>query len=185
MPKSKEGWDELRMKRVEANDPVAIFSEGTEKYNRGDYQSAFEYWSMAAELGDVEARFRLSVMYCDVRERGVENEKEKYIHHAEKAAIAGHPHARVLLGFNEMLNHGNVERAVKHYIIAATHGYDTSIKYLIDTFKTGFMSKEELTSTLRAYQIAVDATKSRQRKEAEDFFRGRIGLLGHYAAKYS
>ena len=41
------------MKRVEANDPVAICHEGGEQYAKGDYSSAFEYWTKAAGLGDI------------------------------------------------------------------------------------------------------------------------------------
>ena len=42
-----------RMKRIEANDPVAICHEGGEQYAKGDYSSAFEYWTKATGLGDI------------------------------------------------------------------------------------------------------------------------------------
>ncbi len=174
MPETYEEAMKLRMKRIEANDPVAICSEASARYNRGEYSSAIEYFTRAADLGDIQARYRLSMMYCD--DFGVENDKEKYIHHAEKAAIAGHPGARYNLGRHEWGYNWNPERAVKHWIISATHGCNSSIKYLIDMFKKGFLTKEDLAVTLRAHHAAVDATKSPQRKEAEDFYRGK-GLM--------
>ena len=57
---------------------------------------------------------------------------------------------------------------MKHLIIAATQGEDLSINYLMDAFKAGSVSKEDLAATLRAHQVAVDATKSPQREAAEE-----------------
>ena len=167
VPTNKEA-DKLRMKRVKANDPVAIFQLGAEKYREGDYQSAFEYWSKAAELGDSQAQWRLGDMYhCG---EGIEKDKRKEIYHLEEAAIGGHPAARHNLGAQEYCN-GNMERAVKHWIIAAGQGLDESIKALMDAFKGGFVSKEELAAALRAQKAAIDEMNSAQRIEAEEFYR--------------
>ena len=42
------------MKRIEANDPGAMCCMGTNKYEEGDYKAAFDYWTRAVALGDVE-----------------------------------------------------------------------------------------------------------------------------------
>ena len=160
--------DKQRMKRVEANDPIALCHEGIVQYKKGDYSRAFEYWSKAAELGAAEAHFRLSILYQGGQ--GVEQNKGKEIHHLEEAAIAGHPKARYNLGCYEYDN-GNAERAVKHWMISATQAEDRSMKPLMDLFKEGYVSKDDLTSALRAYQTAVNATKSPQREVAEVFYR--------------
>lgn len=81
---------------------------------------------------------------------------EKEIYHLEEAAIAGHPGTRYQLGTHEF-NIGNIERAVKHWIISA------STKWLLEAYREGFCSKEELTTVLRAHQAAADATKSPQK----------------------
>ena len=62
------------------------------------------------------------------------------------------------------------ERAVKHWIISAAQGYDSSIKWLMAAFKHGFVEKDVLAAALRAHKAAADATKSpqRQRKAAEE-----------------
>jgi len=86
--------------------------------------------------------------------------------HLEEAAIGGHPKARYFLGCDEEES-GNIERAVKHWIIAAAQGSDDSIQLLLEKFRSGFVSKEDLAAALRAHQAAVDATKSHQRKVAE------------------
>ena len=64
-----------------------------------------------------------------------------------------------------------MERAVKHFIIAANMGYDESMKALWKYHAKGFVKKEQLTVTLRAHQAAVDATKSEQREEIEEFLK--------------
>ena len=53
---------------------------------------------------------------------------------------------------------------MKHWIIAAQQGYDASMKTLMDRFREGNVSKEDLAATLRAHKAAVDATKSPERE---------------------
>ena len=166
------------MKRVEANDPVALCREGAKQYNKGEYIRAFEYFTNAAALGDVEAHYTMvAVMYRDGE--GVEKDEGKEIYHLEEAAIGGHPSARHNLGWLE-LNNDNLERAVKHWIIAATHGDDGSIKALMKAFKLGLVDKDVLAAALRAHKDAVDATKrvlrgkqSASRVESDIIFANR------------
>ena len=161
---TKKEYVKRMMKRVEMNDPVAIYQHGLNQYGKGDYSRAFEYWSKAAELGNVEAHYALADLYHSGK---VKFEWEKGIHLLEKAAIGGHPDARYSLGRLEWNHVGNFERAVKHWIIAATQGDDRAIKELLDVFRSGRISKEELATTLRAHKAAVDGTKSQQREEAQ------------------
>jgi len=167
-PLTEEESDKQNMERVEMNDPVAICHKGAQQMEEGNYTSAFEYWSKAAELGDFEAHFKLAAMYH--YGRGVEKDEGNEIHHLEEAAIHGVASARHRLGWYEMSNENSV-RAAKHWIIAATQGCDDSMNSMMDMFKGGFVSKEVLAATLRAHQAAADATKSPQRKAAEEYYR--------------
>ena len=170
-PSTDEECDKYLMKRIEANDPVAIRRKGRDQYNKGDYRSAVEYYAKAAELGQVMAHYSLSCMYHNGQ--GVEKDRGKEIYHMEEAAIGGHPKARHNLGCIE--EDDNEERAVKHWIIAAAQGNNDSIKALMNAFRRGFVSKDDLAAALRAHQAAVDATKSPQREAAEEYAR-RKGL---------
>ena len=152
------------MKRIEANDPAAMREMGKKRYHEGDYVGAVDYWSKAAELGDLEAHCQLGFMYC--YGEGVEKDEGKEVYHYEKAAAGGHPDARYLLGCYEGRN-GRVERAVKHFIISANLGYDRSMKQIWKEFKSGNITKEDLEATLRTHQAAVDGMKSPQREAAE------------------
>jgi TPR repeat protein len=110
--------------------------------------------------------------------KGVEEDEEKAVYHLEKAAIGGNPRARYNLGIIEG-NNGNMDRAVKHLIIAAKLGHEASMKALWKHYSAGNITKEDLDATLRSHQAAIDATKSEQRKEAEegtDHLR-RMGLI--------
>ena len=167
-PSTVEEGDKWRMKRVEINDPVAIREEGIEQHQKGDDISAFEYYKKASKLGDVEAHYRLSKAYH--LGLGVEKDEGKEIHHTEEAAIGGHPEARHNLGCSEWKN-GNNDRAVRHWIIAASQGYFGSIVILRRSYKSRDVSKEDLDAALRAYQAAEDATKSPQREAADEYYR--------------
>jgi hypothetical protein len=159
-PKSKEESEKRIMKRIKKNCPVAMCHMGKKRYHAGDYDKAFVYFTTAAELGDAGAHYNLSCLYRD--SEGVEKDMKKLVYHLEEAAIAGHPKARFYLGIHELKN-GRLERARKHWIIAANLGHDQSLKGLKDLYAEGYASKEEYANALRAYQAAVDATKSEER----------------------
>jgi len=158
---------QLRMKRAEANDPHALLPMGYDLHQEGDYGSALEYWRKAAELGNAEAHYVVSNIYWEGK--GVEKDIKKAIYHLEKAAIDGHPFARYNLGCIEE-NNGRKDRAVKHYIIAASLGHDTSLEDLRECYAEGSVQKEDFAAALRAHQAAVDATKSLERDIAEAFY---------------
>ena len=50
-------------------------------------------------------------------------------------------------------------------------GDKESMKVVWKLHANGLVKKENLTATLRAHQAAVDATKSPQREEAEEFHK--------------
>ena len=153
------------MKRIEANDPVALRFMGAERYKEGDFKTAFDYCKRGAALGDALAHYRLFIMYHNGE--GVEKDKKLELHHLEKAAIGGHPQARHNLGLKEWEN-GRLDRAAKHWNISAKLGYDDSLKDLKLLYKDGLMSKEDFAAALRGHKAAVDAMKSPQREEAAD-----------------
>jgi hypothetical protein len=173
-PNSREEADKHRMKRVKKNDPMAIYIMGELRLDEGDYEGALDYMTKAAGLGVAEAHYSLLVMYHNGE--GVEKNKEKEIYHMEEAAIGGHPTARRNLGIEEGKN-GRFDRAKKHFIIAANLGHNDSLQELKKLYSHGFASKEEYASALRAYQAAVDETKSSEREKAEEAIKN--GLLNN------
>ena len=163
-PNSVEESDKNVKKRIKKNDPAAFCDMGKKHSDEGDYETALKYLTKAAELGNAEAHYCLSIVY--VRGEGVEKDEEKYMYHSEEAAIRGHPHARHNLGIEEC-NNGNFERARKHFIIAANLGNHDSLKELRELYADGHASKEEYAAALHGYQASVDATKSAEREVAE------------------
>ncbi len=165
LPKTQEEFDKNIMERVKKNDPVAMRFMGNERRCEGDYGNALKYLTKAAGLGDAGAHFSLSCMYLE--EDGVEMDKKKAVHHLEEASIRGHPKARHNFGAVEA-NNGRFERARKHFIIAANLGYHDSLQPLKDFYAKGNASRVDYADALRAYQAAVEATKSSGRERAEE-----------------
>jgi tetratricopeptide (TPR) repeat protein len=164
--KSEEVIVQNLMKRVKANDPVALTEVGKTRYGEGDYERAFEYFTKAAAFGDAEAHYKLSIMY-EFGE-GVGKDKKKEVYHLEEAVMGGHPVARYNLGVEEKIN-GRMDRAVKHFIITAKLGDDPALEVVKQSFIEGLVSKEDFEAALRGHQAAVDATKSEQREKAYAF----------------
>lgn len=153
-----------KMGRVKTNNTVAIHALGCHYEKKGDYEKAFEYYMKAAGKGNADAHFLLSTWYEEGK--GVEKNFEKEVYHLEEAAKRGHLGARHNLAQYESIS-GNTEIAVKHYIIGANLGDDGALEAVKTSFALGFVSKEDFEATLRGHQAAVDATKSKQREEAE------------------
>jgi tetratricopeptide (TPR) repeat protein len=167
-PNSDEKARKQAMKRImKHNDPVAMTQMGKIHYGEGNFVKALDYWTKAAELGDVAGIFCLGSMYF--QGEGVEKDEKKAVYHLEQAAIGGHPLARGLLAIHEAKN-GRPDRAAKHYIIAANLGDDISLKAIKDHFVKGVVSKEEYAAALRGYQAAVNETKSAEREKGEAFY---------------
>jgi TPR repeat protein len=167
LPETDEEMDQNQMKRVKANDPVALRELGKRCRDESDYSGAFQNFSKAAELDDIEAHFELSVLYR--KEQGVEKDEKKEIYHLEEASIGGHPKARYNLGCHEE-DSGQINRAMKHYIIAAKLGLDRALEAVKKGFAHGIVSKEDFEAALRGHQAAVDATKSEQRDAAYEYY---------------
>jgi TPR repeat protein len=166
--KTDEEIEKDSMKRVKANDPVALFQMGARYKDEGNYEGAFKYFTKAATLGEADAHYNLSLLYATGE--GVEMNEKKKVYHLEEAAISGHPYARYNLGAYEARK-GRIDRAAKHYIIAAKLGHDEALERVKEGFAGGFVKKEDFEAALRGHQAAVDATKSEQREEAYAFFQ--------------
>jgi tetratricopeptide (TPR) repeat protein len=168
--KSEEEVVKRIMKRIKKNDPVAMTAMGKTHRNEGDYGKGLEYFTKAAELGDVSGKFCIGTLYYGGY--GVEKDEKKAIYHFEQAAIGGHPDARGILADYEMMN-GRFERAARHFIINANLGCDYSLQKIKELFVEGIVSKEEYAGALRGYQAAVNETKSAEREKAEEAKRNR------------
>jgi hypothetical protein len=153
------------MKRVNANDPIAMVQMGLRRYEDGDYDSAFKYVNKAAALGDAGGHYQLACFYGEGK--GVEKDVKKELYHLEQAAIGGDAIARYNLGI-EVEENGRMDRAMKHWVIAAALGHDGSLNALKDSYEDGLVSKEDFAAALRAHQAAIEATKSPQREAAEE-----------------
>jgi len=154
--------------RVELNDPIAIYNlgihyrDGTNGFPQ-DHTKALELFHRAGALGYAEAYVNNGYAYdCGV---GVEVDKKKANHYYELAAIGGDARARYNLGFDEECK-GNVDRALKHHMIAARSGLFESLKRIQVMYSDGHTTKEDYTKALKSYQTHLVEIKSSQRDEA-------------------
>ncbi|KAL7523815.1 hypothetical protein ACHAXR_000343 [Thalassiosira sp. AJA248-18] len=86
------------------------------------------------------------------------------------AAMGGGVTARHNLGVFEM-NAGNMNRAMKHFMISASYGYDDSLKEIKTGFSDGHVTKDDFEKSLRAHKESKDEMQSDQRDEARRLAR--------------
>jgi len=152
-------------KRMELDDAEAFNCLAHQYYlgNWGlskDVNKALELWNKAAELGSCRAHFDIGS--ASVRHKIDIGEKD-FIYHFKLAAIGGHEMARYMVG--NMVSY-DVDRSMKHLIIAARAGNDESLKKIGEGYKAGHVTKDEYASTLRAHKDSQDEMKSEQRTKA-------------------
>ena len=174
-PKSDGEAIERLKKRVEANDAEAMYNLGCYS-NTGRYglqrnrRKAMKLWLRAGELGHAEGCNNIG--HAFEMGEGMERDAEKAKYYYEVAAMRGYALARYNLGIFEE-RAGNMSRAVKHYMISAAAGYDTSLKEIRECYLSGHATKDDFEKALRAHKEAKDEMKSDQR-EAAAAARGQI-----------
>ena len=95
----------------------------------------------------------------------MERDNKKANHYYELAAMGGEVYARHNLG-NSEAHAGNLDRALKHYKIAAGDGQNESVKMIQKLYMAGVATKDDYTSALQNYQAYLDEIKSDQRDKA-------------------
>ena len=172
-PKTDEEAVKLSNKRAELDDAEAIYSLGFD-YSRGDnglpqdYEKALELWHQAAELDCTKAYYSIGNAY--VFGRGVERNETKAMHYWELAAIGGNAEARYNIGSTEVQAlAGNMDRALKHFMIAVGSGDHDSLKQIKQFYSKGYATKDDYANALRAYQAYLKEIKSDQRDKAAAF----------------
>jgi len=159
---------ERERKRMEKDDPIAIYNQGC-NYKNGvygfpqDHDKALELWHRAGELGNAEAYTNIGIAYYNGD--GVAVDEKKANHYYELAAIGGDEVARFNLG-NVEGRRGNVDRALKHYMISVRSGYAQSLDQIKAIYSAGLATKDDYTKALQSYQEYLGEIKSVQRDKA-------------------
>ena len=99
------------------------------------------------DLGSAEACRKIATRYRKGGYLGQNEQKETYC--LKLAAKRGDTDARFHLGICEFTK-GNVEVAVKHFMICAAAGHDDSLKVVRDAYRDKAVSKEQFEKAIRA-----------------------------------
>ena len=173
-PTSMEEAVERQIKRMEANDANAMVNTGN-NYGNGtngypqDYTKALELYHRAVELGFTNVYCNIGYLYKTGK--GVEIDKERARHYYELAAMGGNILARHNLGLDEK-KAGNIERALKHFMIAAEGGRKQAIDQVKRLYTKGYATKDDYAKALQFYQTYLGEIKSQQRDKAAAAYDG-------------
>jgi len=155
--------------RMEVGDAKAFAQLGS-SYLVGDLglpqntEKGLELMLRGAELGSSNAHINIATFYTDGLYAQVDYKKA--LHHWQQAAmLGGDNRARFNLGLLEAKS-GNVERAMKHWIIAAGTGDKDALDNIRRDYMRGFATKDQYTTALRDYQAYKEDVKSDQRDRA-------------------
>jgi len=171
VPESVEETFNRYKKRMELNDPIAIhqlglfYFAGLNGYPQ-DQTKALELWHQAAELGNSLAYHMIGRFYWEGV--GVEKDGKRAVYYFELAAIGGDAGARWYLGVIEA-KAGNMDRSLKHFMIAVKDGSLESLTNIKVMYKNGDATKDEYAKALLSYQSYLDEIRSEQRDEAAAF----------------
>ena len=164
-PETEEEAIQKVRKRVEMGDAEAILKLGC-YYAEGqfnmpqDREKALELWHRSADLGNANSYYNIGSAYFDGE--GVERDEKKAKHYWELAAMRGDEHARYNLGCSEG-RAGNIERALKHFMIAVESGYHDSLTTIKKQYTFGLATNDDYEKALQAYQSYLSEIKSDDR----------------------
>ena len=100
----------------------------------------------------------------------MERNETKAMHYWELAAIGGNAEARYNIGSTEVQAlAGNMDRALKHFMIAVGSGDHDSLKQIKQFYSKGYATKDDYANALRAYQAYLKEIKSDDRDKAAAF----------------
>jgi len=157
--------------RMEKGDPIAIYNQGC-NYREGsdgfpqDFIKALKLFHRAGKLGYARAYTNIGGSY-DLG-TGVEVDKEKAAYYYELAAMGGDVQARHNLGVDEAKAF-NIDRAVKHFMIAVRSGCAKSLEIIKQFYGYGQVTKDDYKKALRLYQEYLGEIKSPQRDKAAEY----------------
>ena len=168
-PSGEENIERVK-KRIEVGDAYCAILGGY--YSNGirgfpqDGEKALELWHRAGERGNAASYNNMGSAYF--HGRGVERDVKKVIHYYELAAMGGSVNARHNLGCNDG-NAGNIDRALKHFMIAVEDGDSNSLKQIKQMFSNEYATKDDYVKALKAYQAYLSEVKSDDRDNAADY----------------
>jgi len=162
------GFLKRLLKRVEANDPIAMFNLGNDTLHGmmslpKDAKKAAGLLLRSGELGYDSAYVNLA--NCYELGYGVKIDIKKAIYCRELACIGGNAFTRYKLG-KDAWDIGKKQDAAKHFMIGARMGHDESLSALKVIFLKGCLPKSDFEMALRAHKEASDEMKSEQRTAA-------------------
>ena len=169
-PEPTSNKEELKrnIKRVEMKDFYAMYEYGC-CFDRGklgcpqNLVKALEQFHRAGELGCAEAHNKIGYAYY--YGKGVQRDMKKAAYYWEISAVNGDAKARHNLGAEEK-DAGNMERALKHFMIAVECGISASLDTIKRLYMNGHATKEDYAKALQAYQSYLDEIRSDQRDDA-------------------
>ena len=154
------------MKKLMKKNNISAFLLMASRYEKGKgvFQSdtkALEMRIRAAELGCAQAYATLAYHYSlgIVVEQDKSKSLEIYEIAAKKGSISAH---KFLAGFH--MKSGNISESIEHRKVVASAGDKQEMDKLMTYYKDNAVSKDELTQTLRAFQISNDLMKSKERE---------------------
>ena len=170
MPPARSDEEEVaRVKKLTERGNAEAYSQLAGCYGGGlmglpqDYAKANELFLKAGELGCAAAYYNLGINYLNGD--GVDVDKKKVKYFFELAAMGGHVNARYNLGYMEG-QAGNMDRCLKHLIIAAKFGHRASLDKIKDMFAARLATKDDYEQSLRAYHERQLEIKSEARDKA-------------------
>ena len=139
-----------------------------------DQAKCIELLREAAGLGSPFAHYKLATFY-HIGGMGLEQNREKAIEHWKKAAGGGSLISQHNLGCAESVN-GDIVAAMRHFRLAASGGYKTSMDHLIICFENGDLRHSDLAETLQV----MYRSRAEMKSENRDMYIAHLKMIGKY-----
>ena len=186
----KEDLKRLWERIDEYKDPKAMlvlgcwYKDGSHGLTK-NFKKAKELFQTSYDLGDPEAAYRLSWLHSTrLVDAAPFPDEVLMIKYLEEGVRRGDYSCRENLA-DIAVQSGNQEEAIRQYMMAARAGHDKAMQIVMACYRVkandrqGFLSKDDLATTLRAHKVATDKGRS----EPRDYWKRYDDLMDRLNAQ--
>ena len=137
-------------KESELKKYIALAKEADKKVGKGTEYESFKWWRKAAELGDVEAQYKVGQSYF--LGFGAEQDIKQSLYWLSRPAQNGHKDAQFKVGFIYDEYYDDFDKAFQWYNKAAQQGHVEAQYYLAQCYEDGLGTKKNEKEAFNLYK---------------------------------
>lgn len=161
-------------KESELKKYIALAKEADKKVGKGTEYESFKWWRKAAELGDVEAQYKVGQSYF--LGFGAEQDIKQALYWLSRPAQNGHKDAQYKVGFIYDEYYDDFDKAFQWYNKASQQGHVEAQYHLAQCYAEGLGTKKNEKEAFNLYKKLAEQGHAFSLLQLADCYQKGIGV---------